>query len=209
MRLGTLDGGLAVDTFDELMRRLRDGDQSAATTIFHEYQRRLLGLARKKLDDRLRAKLDEDDVVQSVLRTFFTRQAQGTIEPRDPEHLWALLAMITARKCARKLEHFGAERRDFRAEVPLAKPGDSESLVSWAPILAHEPSAEEAATLEEEIEKLLSHFEGQHRDIARGWLEGAELNDIKANAGCSERTAYRVLQRLREYAEEQNHSNAQ
>ncbi|MFM9961965.1 MAG: ECF-type sigma factor [Planctomycetaceae bacterium] len=151
-----------------------------------------------------KAKLDEEDVVQSVLRSFFTRQAKGTIAPRDRDHLWALLAMITARKCARQRRHFEAGRRDVRLEIPLAKPGDSDLLSSWASILAHEPSAEEAAILEEEVEQLLNHFGQSHRVIAQQLLEGSDVAEIKSRLSCSERTIYRVLQRLREYLELQS-----
>ena len=56
------------ESFDDVMGRLRAGEQSAAATeIFHRFARRLIGLARTRLDDRVRGKVDAEDVLQSVL----------------------------------------------------------------------------------------------------------------------------------------------
>ena len=66
------------ESFDDVMGRLRAGDQSAAATeIFQRFARRLIGLARTRLDDRVRSKVDAEDVLQSVFRSFFVRQAVG------------------------------------------------------------------------------------------------------------------------------------
>jgi hypothetical protein len=41
-------------SFDELMARLRAGDEDAESQIFQEFASRLSGLARQRLDSRLR-----------------------------------------------------------------------------------------------------------------------------------------------------------
>ena len=62
------------DSFDDVITRLRDGDSEAATEIFHRFAARLIALARTRLDSRVRQKVDPEDVVQSVFRSFFIRQ---------------------------------------------------------------------------------------------------------------------------------------
>ncbi len=88
--------------FTELMRQLRAGDATAAERIFRGYARRLIGLARSRLSENVRAKTDPEDVVQSVFRSFFTRQADGQFELATWNDLWSLLATITLRKCGHK-----------------------------------------------------------------------------------------------------------
>ena len=58
-------------SFEELMRRLQSGDQDAAFKIFQDYSGRLAGLARTRLQGALAAKVDPEDVLQSVFRSFF------------------------------------------------------------------------------------------------------------------------------------------
>ncbi len=64
-------------TFDDLMARLNDGDDEAAAEIFNRFVRRLIFLARSRLNAQVRQKEDPEDVVQSVFRSFFTRQVEG------------------------------------------------------------------------------------------------------------------------------------
>src|SRR5438067_192126 len=105
------------DSFQDLMQRLRGGDEVAATILFQRFARRLIGLARHQLDQRLRGKLDAEDVVQSVFKSFFPRFADGCFELDGWEDLWALLTVITLRKCGRRVEYFRARRRDVRREA--------------------------------------------------------------------------------------------
>ena len=59
-------------SFDQLMVRLRAGDPDAASVIFHGFVRRLIGLARTKLDAALQNKVDAEDVAQSVFKSFLS-----------------------------------------------------------------------------------------------------------------------------------------
>src|SRR5262245_18476432 len=76
------------DSFIELAVRLRDGDQGAATVVFRRFASRLIALARRELDTRLRRKLDPEDVVQSVYRSFFGRYQAGQFDLATWDDLW-------------------------------------------------------------------------------------------------------------------------
>ena len=65
-------------SFDELMVRLRSGEDEAAREVFVRFARRLVGLARHHLDARLTAKTDAEDVVQSAYKSFFVRHSAAT-----------------------------------------------------------------------------------------------------------------------------------
>ena len=71
------------NSFHDLMARLRAGDEGAADLIFQQYARRLVGLARRRLTHDVQAKMDPEDVLQSVFRTFFVRHGAGEFEFAD------------------------------------------------------------------------------------------------------------------------------
>src|SRR5262249_54926721 len=107
------------DSFDALMSGLRAGDPSAADDVFRRYARRLIALARARLEARIGRKVDPEDVLQSVFRSFFTRYGEGQFTPGDWDSLWRILAVITLRKCGNRMEYFRAARRDVTREVSL------------------------------------------------------------------------------------------
>src|SRR6266478_2806061 len=82
-------------SFDDLMTRLRADDSMAATNLFRRYSRRLIGLARTRLQGEMKRKVDPEDVMQSVFRSFFRRHADGKFELEGWDNLWSLLACIT------------------------------------------------------------------------------------------------------------------
>ena len=66
-----------VEPVAEWLQRWRSGDAQAAEQLFTRYARRLTGLAEQHLSRKLAGRLDGEDVVQSVFRTFFRRSAAG------------------------------------------------------------------------------------------------------------------------------------
>src|SRR4051812_5069430 len=113
--------------FLDLMQRLRDGDDQAAAAIFRRFSGRLMEMARQRLGDRLRGVVGPEDVLQSAFRSFFLRQADGRLDPRDWDELWALLVTLTLRKCGAQFDRFYAARRDVRREVAAAPSDEDES----------------------------------------------------------------------------------
>src|SRR5580704_3564570 len=101
------------DSFAALMVRLQAGDDQAAAAVVHRFTHRLIALARLRLDARLRQKIDPEDVLQSVYKSFFLRQAEGELSLQNWQALWSVLAVITARKCGRWARRFQAQQRDL------------------------------------------------------------------------------------------------
>src|SRR5579859_8077312 len=112
----------ASESFADVMARLRDGDDRAATEVFQRYVNKLVALAHRQFDAVLRRKVDPEDVVQSAYKSFFLRYGQGKLDVQDWRNLWGLLTMITLRKCLDRVEYHHAERRDARREA-AAQPG--------------------------------------------------------------------------------------
>jgi RNA polymerase sigma-70 factor (ECF subfamily) len=187
-------------SFEKLMADLKAGNQEAAAQIFQRFAHRLIALARSRLNAVIRQKVDPDDVVQSVFRSFFARQADGQWNLESWESLWGLLALITVRKCGHHIEYFRAERRDVHREVP-GTPAADDSSSSWQ-TMARDPTASEVAMLAETVETLLSSLEPRDRQIVERSLQGEGAVEISTRVGCTERTVRRVLERVRKRLEQ-------
>jgi RNA polymerase sigma-70 factor (ECF subfamily) len=194
-------------SFAQLMTRLRSGDADAATEIFNRYARRLLALARAKLDGRVRQKTDPDDVLQSVFRSFFSRYAEGELELASWDSLWGLLAVITVRKCGHRLEYFHAARRDVQREVAAGQ-ADESARASLEGI-AREPTPSEVVVLAETVEQLMRGLDERDRRILELGLQGHRAAEISEQVGCTERTVHRVLGRIRKRLERMRADDAE
>jgi RNA polymerase sigma-70 factor (ECF subfamily) len=184
----------AEDSFADVMGRLRAGDSDAAAQVFRRFTHRLISLARAHLDSRLRQKLDPEDVLQSVYKSFFRRYEQGALDLGGWDGLWALLALITARKCGRWAQHFRAQRRDVTAEVSTAGSADESGVVE---AFSAEPSPEEAVMLTEVVLVLLRDLGERDGEILTLALQGHSAAEISEKLGRPKRTVYRVLERIR------------
>jgi RNA polymerase sigma-70 factor, ECF subfamily len=180
------------DTFLDLMSRMRRGDDDAASKVFHRFANRLVGLARQRLDARVRPKVDADDVLQSVFKSFFARHAAGEFDLGSWEKLWTLLTVITVRKCGRVNRYFRSAGRN--AEV--AASGDNNSIPGIE-ALSSDPSPAEIATVTDLVEGLLRDCSEHDREIVVLALQGFSAAQIAAQLQRAERSVYRVMQRVR------------
>ena len=81
----------------------------AARLIWQRYFHSLLELARSHLDRRVRPRTDEEDIAQSMYKSFCLRQQRGEFDLAGRDELWRLLVTITLRKVRQRRQH--AERR--------------------------------------------------------------------------------------------------
>jgi RNA polymerase sigma-70 factor (ECF subfamily) len=182
------------DSFADVIARLRAGDDDAAAQVFRRFTRRLVGLARARLDSRVRQKVDPEDVLQSAYKSFFLRCEQGQLDLAGWDSLWSLLALLTARKCGRYARRFHAARRDVNAEVATGGGADESGVIE---AFSDEPSPAEAAMLSELVEQLhrgLGERDGAILSLA---LQGHSAAEISEQLGRPVRTVYRVLERIK------------
>jgi RNA polymerase sigma-70 factor, ECF subfamily len=177
-------------TFDELMKQLRAGDDSAETALFQQYVRRLIALAGRQFDAHLRDRADVEVVVLSACKSFFLRHRNGEFQVDDWGELWSVLAMITLRKCAKRKRHLRAARRDAGREVGLPDGDDDPSYV-----LDRTSTPVEAAILTDTVAMLFQAMTPDDRPIVELILMGYTAQEVAAQLGCSERTVRRVRQR--------------
>jgi RNA polymerase sigma-70 factor (ECF subfamily) len=179
------------DSAAQLLSRWRAGDSQAAEMIFVRYAQRLCRLAEQRLSHRLAGRVDGDDVVQSVFRTFFRRSAAGEFRIASADQLWALLVQITLRKAQDQGRRHTADRRDVGLEMPAADRTSPETL-------ARDPGPEEAAALLDQIEVLLRGLPDLHCHVLELRLQGHEVAAIASQLKVSRQTVYRVLHVLQQ-----------
>jgi RNA polymerase sigma-70 factor (ECF subfamily) len=177
----------------QLLERCREGDPRAAEALFSRYAVRLARLAEQHLDRRLAARVDGEDVVQSVFRTFFQRCARGEFQIDSSAQMWRLLVRLTLRKARAQARRHRAGKRDARAEV------SADGLAFEA--LSREPGPGEAAELVDRIERVLRGLPDVYCHVLERRLQGCAVADIAAELAVSRQTVYRSLELLRQRLE--------
>jgi RNA polymerase sigma-70 factor (ECF subfamily) len=180
-------------SFDSLLMRLHAGDELAAEAIFNQFSQRLVRTAQRRLAPSIRQKIDAEDVIQSVFRSFFARHGRGQYTLTSWDSLWSLLVVMTLHKCGHQVDRFLASCRAVDREVSSQ---DSDGNAAWEGI-AREPTPSEALALNETVEELLSTMSQREQQILVLKLQGDSTAEISAAVGRSERTVERVLEQVR------------
>jgi len=182
-----MNGG---DEITMLVGRLREGDPQAAERLFAKYAGRLTRLAQQHLSRKIAGRIDSEDVVQSVFRTFFRRSARGEFQIASSDKIWRLLVKITLLKARAKGRHHTAEKRDVRAEKIAGEDA------WWLQAVTREPGPAEAAALVDLIESLLRDRPPLFRDVLQMRLQGQGPTDISRQLNISRQNVYHVLGEL-------------
>jgi RNA polymerase sigma-70 factor (ECF subfamily) len=107
-----------VGTFRDLIKRVRAGDEAAATELVRLYEPAIRRAARIRLaDSNLRRLFDSMDISQSVFASFFLRAALGQYELEAPEQLLKLLVTMSRKKLTDHLRQQHAACRDCRRDT--------------------------------------------------------------------------------------------
>lgn len=196
------------DSFNEVMSRLKAGDQDAARVVFDRFTGRLIAMVRSRIPNQVAAKFDADDVIQSAYRSFFIHQREGQYDWLEGwGSLWSLLAQIAARKCGRKLGYFHAAKRNATREVTVEFSGDSDAS-DWEAI-ANGPSPEEAAMLNDIVERLMRQLEPHERTFLQMALQGESTARIAEATGYGEWMVQRFLRRLKDRLNRMNEEGSE
>jgi RNA polymerase sigma-70 factor (ECF subfamily) len=184
-------GPTATDPSDRsLLRRFRGGQPDAATELYLRYAERLRTLTAGQCAPDLAPRVDPDDIVQSVFRTFFRRAARGQYDVPEGEDLWKLFLVIALHKIRSAATFHRAAKRDVRATV---------IGLSGAPAGQHLAAPDETAlaTLRMVIDDLLGALPPSLRAIVELRVEGHEVGEIARRTQRSRRSVERALQEFR------------
>jgi RNA polymerase sigma-70 factor (ECF subfamily) len=103
---------------EDLVHRVRAGDQGALAKLFASYRARLRLMVRLRLDRRLQGRVDPSDVIQDAFLDITQRLPEYIAQPEMPFYLWLRL-MTGQRLLALHRRHLGAQMRDAGQEVSL------------------------------------------------------------------------------------------
>lgn len=166
------------DDFQELIQRVRGGDEEAVHDLWRDYQPLLQREIRLRLHDpRLRRRLDESDICQSVMASFFARVQVGQFELENADQLRHLLAQMARNKLASQVRRHGAERRDYRraGELPESSRFELRNHVTASP--SH------IVTWKELLQRFRAQLNDEERKMAELRADGKSWAQIAAFLG--------------------------
>ena len=183
-------------TFD-LVERFRAGDETAFSQLFAAYRPRLAVLIRYKLSDRLRQRVEVDDLLQEVF--LAAAKDIGGVTYRSPGSFMSWLARIADHLIADEARSQARQKRNaelvrFRS---VGNPGGPEPVDPTTP--------SRIFTQNESIENLLARLDALPPDYRQAILlakvQGLSSAEMAAQMGRSREAVavllHRALQRLR------------
>ena len=156
------------------------------------YANDLNQVVRKHLDQSLSRKVDPEDVVQSVFRSFIRRNRNGQFQIESENALLALLRKIAIRKCYRKYRDYSCSKRDIRREAHV-EDGSKWAAKSATPI--------DVVVVRETIETCLDGLTEFQRDAVLLRMANYSTAEIVERIGRTQRTVRRILEKFRERLE--------
>jgi DNA-directed RNA polymerase specialized sigma24 family protein len=188
------------------LQQFKAGDAAAAQPLWEEYFRRLVGLARARLQGTPTAASGPEDVALSAFASFCRGVELGRF-PRldDRDDLWQVLVMLTARKAIDVRQREMAKKRGSgRVQHVSALPGGDQEADVLDNLIGREPAPQFAFQVAEECRRLLGLLrDDQLRTIALRKMEGYTNEEIAAGIRRSVGTVERKLQLIRQAWEEE------
>ncbi|MCG8584873.1 MAG: hypothetical protein MI757_09200 [Pirellulales bacterium] len=203
-------------------QRLIQGLAAHGETAFFELDKRF----RERLCQRVRAKMNEkylrreapEDVVQSVFRTYFRRNAEGGYDLKSVDDLWNLLRAITRLKILKHVEYHKAASRDIDREVyeydgshAVRNPTSDERLLAGVllDILTDSRASSDSPTevywlqlhgleISEIAKRILDDLDSTYRDTLQHWLLGSTVSETADEMGMGYDQVKLRRKRLRE-----------
>jgi RNA polymerase sigma-70 factor (ECF subfamily) len=183
---------------DELIGRMRAGDEEAAGELARALEPFLRSLVRRRLPDEVRSRFDSADVVQSAWASLLDGLRSDRWHFPDAAHLRAFLARVVL--C----------RLYDRARSARTQTGREEPLGEFATLLpGPEPRPSEHAQATAAWDKLLAACPPEHETVLQLRRLGYTCEEIGGRTGLHPGSVRRVLRHLaRRVAFDSQSSNA-
>lgn len=168
-----------------LLERYRHGSEDAATQLYLRYAARLRGLARAQLTPALLARVDVDDIVQSVFGSFFRRARQGYYDVPAGEELWRLFLVMALHKIRGQAAFHRAAKRDVGRSVSdgeLSEQRDDGAALAFLQMV---------------IDEALAQLAPLQREMVELRVAGHTVDEIAQQTGRARRSVERLLQEAR------------
>jgi RNA polymerase sigma factor (sigma-70 family) len=185
--IGGCPGTGSMSRLQELLRRIREGDEAAAAEFFRTYEPHVRRVVRARLRIAgMRRVSDSSDLCQVVLASFLVGSAVGRYDIEDTEAMKKLLARIAANRVIDL-----ARKPEFRKPaVPVVGPGAD----GVQPVARGSSPASQIA-LQELIQKANQLLTDSERPIADLRKEGLTWEEIGQRLGKSADAVRKSLDR--------------
>ena len=155
-----------------LLKRVRDGNQQAATELVRLYEPVVRRFVRFRLSSpALRRTFDSLDICQSVMCRFFVDVAAGELQLDDPRQLKALLLTMARNKLYDRVRHAQAGCRDARRTN-----GGGDEILSAATDSGQSPS--EMLSAKEVLDAVCGQLSEQDRFLVEQRMNGRPWEDM-------------------------------
>jgi RNA polymerase sigma-70 factor (ECF subfamily) len=175
--------------FEELIRRVRSGDEDAAARLVQQYEKDVRRVVRSRLrDSSLKQFLDSVDVFQSVMANFFLRVSLGQFELNKPDDLRKLLVTMACNRFKDQARKKNAERRGGKtghADSPEALHGVADAGATPSKVIEYRDLYQQAC----------DRFTHEERALFDRRAEGYDWAEIAQELGKSPEAVRKQLSR--------------
>ena len=159
-------------------------------------------VVRRQLPKLLRSRFDSLDFVQSVWGSFFHRVRTGPTDIEDEPNLVAFLAWAARNKVVDEYRRASSQKHDVRREEPLwDRAGEPREVLASA---ADTPS--QLVEAQETLQRLQDQVPKERRKVLELKAAGFSCREIGERLAISERTVQRLIESLRERADDDSTS---
>ncbi len=185
--------------FDRLMAEVAAGSEDAIWQLAETYTPYIIRAVRSSLPRTLCAKLDSQDLAQSLWASLLLKRADLT-RLQTPSQLIAFLAQATRNKVVDKTRHFRTQKNNIAREERLL-----DHLVSARntpkedqrrALHARDPSPSTSANMRERCVQILSKSSERDRKIFQLRLQGCTFDVISEKLQIDQATVRRAIQRF-------------
>ncbi len=174
--------------FQDLVVRVRAGDQDASTEFARMFEPFILRVTRFEMrkqinHKKIRSRLGSSDICQSVFKSLFVGLKEGRFELNQPEQLQKLLRIMSRFKIATEGRRLSVILREVMAEGSPPDQADSG------------PSPEKPVEDQDLAEAVLRYLSQDELDLLQRRLDGATWPQIAAQLGAEADTLRRRLER--------------
>jgi DNA-directed RNA polymerase specialized sigma24 family protein len=176
------------------LNRLQRGDREVVQALWERYFRRLVGLARHRLQGMPGAVADEEAVALSAFDSFCRRAEQRQVPDLcDRDDLWQYLLVITARKAGKLMRDQTRDKRDWRRTL-----ADCEEGTLLLGLISEEPDPAVAIETADQLRHLLSLLGNDRlRQIALSKMDGYTNVEIASQLDVALSSVHRGLKTIR------------
>lgn len=181
------------ESFVAFRDTLKDGSEEAFKRVVEQFGPYVMRTIRRRLDDRMRSRLDSNDFAQAVWMTVY--EHRDRLEDLDSaERLIAFLVTIAQRKVRGEFRrNVQAEKQNVNREVAAHR----ESYVLSIPDRGQE-HASQILIAAEQWELMTADEPERYCRILQLRRDGSTIDEIAVATDVNERTVRRVIQRVAE-----------